>query len=195
MRYIDNPTVISIEHDYFSWNTSFPSATICPINKTGAIPLQGYAKNAKTIANKSELVVFLKNLAEADYDNFDKVVAYDGIKPEDYMKALLEVQMDFQPLITCPEGVECVLQKSVTEMGVCYSFNSQIAVYSSPEYWASKSWGLLKQPQELVVNPLDGDVLVNVVNIPGDYNVIRVVFKKCRFKIKKFFLALYSWSV
>ena len=29
-RYQDNPTVISLERDYKTWNTSFPSVTICP---------------------------------------------------------------------------------------------------------------------------------------------------------------------
>lgn len=32
-RYFENPTVISMERDRFSWNTSFPSATICPTTK------------------------------------------------------------------------------------------------------------------------------------------------------------------
>lgn len=29
-RYQDNPIVVSMERDRFSWNTSFPAATICP---------------------------------------------------------------------------------------------------------------------------------------------------------------------
>lgn len=32
-RYQDNPIVISMERDKFSWNTSFPAATICPAYK------------------------------------------------------------------------------------------------------------------------------------------------------------------
>lgn len=171
MRYVDNPTVISMERDYFSWNTSFPTATICPANKTNTTTLDNYVKNSHA-ANKTALKEFLVSLAGAGYDSFGNVVADStGIKPEEYMQVLLDLQIDFEPMVTCPDGVRCELEKSVTEMGVCYSFNSQLAVYNSPEYRAGNSWGLLQEKKALVVNPLDGDVFINVVNIPGGYDV------------------------
>lgn len=171
MRYVDNPTVISMERDYFTWNTSFPTATICPSNKTSEVLLERYA------GNNTALMTFLKNLAEANYDTFDKVIDYGGFKPDDYMKVLLGLQIDFKPMITCPEGVRCELERSITEMGICYSFNSQLAVYNSPEYRQSGSWKLMEEKDTLMVNPLDGDIFINVVNIPGGYDVI-VYLKK-----------------
>lgn len=173
MRYVDNPTVISMERDYFSWNTSFPTATICPTNKTNTTTLENYVKHSNA-GNKTALKEFLVSLADAGYDSFGNVVDYAGVKPEDYMKLLLDLQIDFEPMVTCPEGVRCELEKSVTEMGVCYSFNSQLAVYNSPEYRDSNSWRLLEEKKALVVNPLDGDVFINVVNIPGGYDVVIV---------------------
>lgn len=41
-RYQENPTVISMEQDRYNWNTSFPSATICPDVKISQIKLDKY---------------------------------------------------------------------------------------------------------------------------------------------------------
>lgn len=172
MRYVDNPTVISMERDYFSWNTTFPTATICPHNKTSNTSLDRYVEtsNAK---NKTALRLFLTSLANAGYNNFDKVTFNDEIRVEDYMEVLLALQIDFKPLITCPDDkdVKCELQNTVTEMGICYSFNSQLAVYNSPEYQRTKSWRLVEGTETLEVNPLDGDIFVSIVNMSCGYDV------------------------
>lgn len=172
VRYIENPTVISMERDYFSWNTTFPAITICPTNKLSPVALEAYV-DGSSAKNKTDLRLFLESLAEAGYDSFDSVMLYDGIAPEEYMEVLLKLQEVFRPPMSCPDikNVNCVLQKTVTEMGICYSFNSQLAVYNSPEYRGHASWKLIKQEEPLAVNPLDGDIFVNVVNISSGYNV------------------------
>lgn len=134
MRYQDNPTVISIERDRFSWNTSFPGATICPNFKIDEQLMEKYIKNSME-TNKTLLREFIISLANATYENFDKVVKYDQIKSEDYFNLLLQLQFEFKPSVSNSgiNGQQYMLQKVISEKGICYSFNSQLAIYNSPE--------------------------------------------------------------
>lgn len=165
-RYTENPTVISMERDRFSWNTSFPAATFCPLKKLDQTRLSDYIASAN-VTNTTELEDFLIKLSEATFDTFAELPVYQEIAAEDYSKLLLELGFDFNPTVT-NSGVENVkgkLQKTLTEMGMCYSFNSQLAVYNSPEYRSNASWELLEEDEIFYVNPLDGDVFVSLKNM------------------------------
>lgn len=169
-RYTENPTVISMERDRFSWNTSFPTATVCPINKLNQSRLNEFIEEAKkrnAKINTRDLKNFLVTLAQASYDNFGELPLYDEINPEDYMAILLDLAFNFKPNVANSgmSHVKGELQKTVTEMGVCYSFNSQLAVYNSPEYRKSGSWNLLQEDELFFVNPLDGDVFISLMNM------------------------------
>lgn len=41
-RYIERPLVTSIERDYYAWNTTFPSFTLCSQNKINETELEIY---------------------------------------------------------------------------------------------------------------------------------------------------------
>lgn len=133
IRYLRNPTVISMERDRFSWNTTFPASTLCPKKKINDALLENYVSGAAA-KNRTALRDFLIALSQATYGTFDKVPLYDEMPPENYIEVLSELQL-FSSNITCPDtrNVKCELQRSVTEMGICYSFNSQLAVYNSLE--------------------------------------------------------------
>lgn len=134
MRYQGNPTVISMERDRFSWNTSFPGATICPSFKVNEQLMEEYIEKS-TETNKTLLQEFILSLANATYENFDKVVKYDKIKSEDYLDLLLNLQFEFKPSVSNSgiNGQQYTLQKVISEKGICYAFNSQLAIYNSPE--------------------------------------------------------------
>lgn len=174
-RYTETPTVISIERDRFSWNTSFPTATVCPINKINQSRLDGFIeeKRRNTTTNSGDLKTFLIKLAYASYDNFEELPFYEDINPGDYMDILLDLAVNFKPTITNSGtgNVKGNLQKTITEMGICYSFNSQLAVYNSPEYRKNESWNLLQEEEIFYVNPLDGDVFISLMNMSNGVNV------------------------
>lgn len=133
-RYRENPTVISMERDRFSWNTSFPSATICPTTKLDEALLEEYLDKSQEV-NRTLLREFLERLAEATYETFHLVPSYEGIRPDDYLNLILNLSFTFKPSVS-NSGInsnQYSLQKILTEMGICYSFNSQLAVYNSPE--------------------------------------------------------------
>lgn len=133
-RYTENPTVISMERDRFSWNTTFPAATICPTYKINEPLLELYVQSS-TEKNKTVLREFLTTLADATYTNFETVVPYEGIAEENYLDILLDLQFEFKPAVSNSGGNDKMytLQKIVSEMGICYSFNSKLAIYNSPE--------------------------------------------------------------
>lgn len=140
-RYTRNPTVISMERDRFSWNTSFPAATICPHEKVNQAILDRYVAKYPT-KNKVEIREFLESLLNSNYYNLDQVVHRSNDNtlalpsPEQYWKLLVQMQFEFNPSIS-NSGVNqrsYYLQKIVSEMGVCYTFNSKLAIYSTPEW-------------------------------------------------------------
>lgn len=133
-KYIENPTVISIDKDRYVWNTSFPSITVCPLSKINTTFLEDYI-NCSVAENKTLLKEFLINLAYADYGNLDKIPQYDEIPGEDYAQLLLDLQNDFTPSIsnTGSINISFIVYRVVTEMGICYSFNSKLAIYNAPE--------------------------------------------------------------
>lgn len=89
-----------------------------------------------TAKNKSALRKFLVTLSEATYETFDKVTDYDDIPGESYMSLLLDLQFDFRPTVSNSGNNKHAygITRTITEIGICYSFNSQLAVYNSPEY-------------------------------------------------------------
>lgn len=133
-RYRTNPTVISMERDRFAWNTTFPAATICPYAKFDEDILEEYIKYS-TASNKTELREFLIALSHAKYDNLDKIPHYDAITSDEYLPLLLDLHKEFKYAILSSDFdlSRYKLTMVITEMGICYTFNSQLALYKSPE--------------------------------------------------------------
>ncbi|XP_044264094.1 acid-sensing ion channel 5-like [Tribolium madens] len=183
-RYTENPTVISMERDRFSWNTTFPAATICPTYKINEPLLELYVQSS-TEKNKTLLREFLVTLSQATYTNFETVVEYEGIAEENYLDILLDLQFEFKPAVSNSGGNDkkYTLQKIVSEMGICYSFNSKLAIYNSPDYWDEGNWDLIEGNETFYVNPLDGEVFANVMNMSTGFDVLYLTIKqrKCRF--------------
>lgn len=132
-RYQTNPTVISMERDRYSWNTSFPSATICPTYKVNDEFIASYVANSPE-QNKTFLKEFLISLFGANYKTFHKVLPYKNISSDDFMQLVLKLEYNFAPAVSNSgtHGYMYTLVKVVTEMGICYTFNSNLAVYNSP---------------------------------------------------------------
>ncbi|XP_031349918.1 pickpocket protein 11-like isoform X2 [Photinus pyralis] len=198
-RYQENPTVISMERDRFTWNTSFPAATICPTSKVHEDLLKGVLQNIN-VKNKTALEAFLRTLAEANYKNFDKVLPYYELPSEQFMKILLQLQYEFKPLVSNSglQSNKYYLEKTITEMGICYSYNSNLAIYNSPSYREKKLWTVYTETRTLFVHPLDGEIFANVVNMStgfhiylhGPYEVVDIASKSL-YSPDGFFLQLY----
>ncbi|KAJ8920056.1 hypothetical protein NQ315_011710 [Exocentrus adspersus] len=172
-KYTENPTVITVEKDHYFWNTSFPSATVCPVSKINSALLENYVASS-TATNKTLLKEFMASLAYANLGNLDKIPSYDEIPGEVYMQLVLDLQNDFTPVISS-SGLgddRIAVHRVITEMGVCYTFNSKLAVYSSPQYWDQDLWEIVQDHVEtLNVSAFDEEVFVSVENVSSAYDV------------------------
>ncbi|XP_041970499.1 sodium channel protein Nach-like [Aricia agestis] len=171
IRYQNSPTVISMDRDMFSWNTSFPAVTICLETKLDMDKLNNYiGKSNET--DKDLLERFLRTLSNATFNNFDQIPEYQGIPPEKYLDVLVALMTKFNPMISIGvTGVSLQVVTTVTEMGICNAINSNVAVYSSPKYIAAKRWDIVDSKDKVFyIHPLDGEVLAQVVKINGAYN-------------------------
>lgn len=132
-RYFNNPTVISMERDPLSWNTSFPSATICPEKKVNEELLNTFLNSSTDIKNKDLFRKFINSVLNATYYNFEDVIEYENMTGDDLANLFRKFRFNFSPSVSgsALNDHHMVIQESVTEMGFCYSFNSQIAIYNS----------------------------------------------------------------
>lgn len=84
--------------------------------------------------DKEKFEEFIQALANANFTNFNTIPKYDAINPEKYIELLLNLSSDFNPTLSIgATGIRLQIIPTVTEMGICYSINSKVAVYNSPE--------------------------------------------------------------
>ncbi|XP_068631471.1 sodium channel protein Nach-like [Battus philenor] len=203
IRYQSSPTVVSMERDMFAWNTTFPCITICPEKKIDEAKLENYLENSDD-PDKSKLKEFITALTYATYETLDSVPKYEGILANDYMDVILNVAPDFKPDINIGAlGVSLRLVPTVTEMGLCYSVNSKVAVYNSPSYRANDKWDLIKEENDtFFVHPLDGEVFAQLLNISSSYIVyvhgpleVPDIATKHQHSSKNFYMKIYVTAV
>lgn len=90
---------------------------------------------ASSYTDKEMAMEFITALAGATYRTFDQIPEFHEIKKEEYMSVVLKYAFKFEPSVSNSgaSGTGYRLERTITEMGVCYSFNSQLAVYSTLE--------------------------------------------------------------
>lgn len=133
-RYRENPTVISMERDRYSWNTSFPGATICPLKKVDERYLNDFLEKSSDIKDKEKYHRFVTSLLNASYENLDQLVEHENVTEGDFLDIIKKFRFKFNPTISSTIFTqEYGLQMSLTDLGVCYSFNTHLAIYNSLE--------------------------------------------------------------
>lgn len=112
-------------------------------------------------------------LASAKYENFESIPQNTDIPPEDYLKIIKEIEFEFYPSVSNSgtNSHQYNLEQIISEMGICYSFNSKLAVYSSPQYWEQNRRDLVEGNETFFVHPLDGEVFANLVNMSTGFEV------------------------
>ncbi|XP_045765854.1 sodium channel protein Nach-like [Maniola jurtina] len=167
-RYQSSPTVVSMERDMYSWNTTFPCVTLCPEEKLDPTRLDTYLESLHE-DDKENFKKFIKTLANTTFENFNTVPEYKGIDPDDYLELLLNLSALFKPtLVTSTSGFDLQIIPTITEMGLCYTINSKVAIYNTPEYRKANRWDVVKSNTSFNVHPLDGEVF-SQVNITHSY--------------------------
>lgn len=90
-----------------------------------------------TIKDTPNLEEFFKSLSNATYHNFNNLSPNIRISPDSFLLAVVEThfKFTFEAVTSNMDTSEnTFLQRTITEMGLCYSHNSKIAAYNEPRY-------------------------------------------------------------
>uniref|UniRef100_A0A182NJB3 Sodium channel protein Nach n=1 Tax=Anopheles dirus TaxID=7168 RepID=A0A182NJB3_9DIPT len=132
VRYWTNPTVIALDRDYHLWNTTFPSLTVCFQKR-----LNEQARDEMVARIDPELAPryeeFLETLLESDIENVGRLAEFDEFEGVDLRQLLNELTDRPNSIITMEGDLQGTLIRSLTEMGICYTFNTAIARYLSTD--------------------------------------------------------------
>lgn len=96
------------------------------------VPYKIYVFSKFNFSNNEKAKEFITKLAHVNYKSLMDVPEFDEIASKDYIKYLVE----FATVLELPLKVldsKYHLEQTITEMGICYSFNSQLTKYSSPK--------------------------------------------------------------
>ncbi|XP_066260979.1 sodium channel protein Nach-like [Euwallacea similis] len=174
-RYWTNPVMISIERDRFSWSTPLPAVTICPLENIDEQQLE-LVLASRAPKNITKMRKFLSSLFYANLSNLGTILEdADGeIEPEEYVSTILNLQkksiaavMASGQWLDPKEG----LHQIITEMGICYCFNSHLALHFSLEYWNASERRILPEVPTFDLHPLDGENFAYIANITTSFNV------------------------
>lgn len=76
-RYQYKSTVTTVEKDYYYWNTTLPSLTVCPyderINRSLLFRYCDQVYPQLSFDEREELFEFLESLANSSYGNFEAI--------------------------------------------------------------------------------------------------------------------------
>uniref|UniRef100_A0A182PUD1 Sodium channel protein Nach n=1 Tax=Anopheles epiroticus TaxID=199890 RepID=A0A182PUD1_9DIPT len=130
VRYWTNPTVIALDRDYHLWNTTFPSLTVCFQKRVNEV-----ARDQLLAQVDPELLEryteFLDALLDSDIENVGRLAEFEEFEGVNLRELLNELTDRPNAIIKMEGGLEGTLVRSLTEMGICYTFNTAIGRYLS----------------------------------------------------------------
>lgn len=83
--------------------------------------------------DRREFTDFIEKLSNATFENYDQLPmnrTFD-IDSNQYMELLWNLSFIFEPELNSGSTHKLYLQDTITELGICYTVNSKIAVYNS----------------------------------------------------------------
>ncbi|GAB0096687.1 sodium channel protein Nach-like [Sergentomyia squamirostris] len=171
-RHLYRPTLTSIDRNYMNWGIVLPSLTLCEHEKLNETALEIYlasVKNSPNWINDDELqkrAGFLKRLVNSTIYNLDLLPNYPGIEANQYLKLMNQLTNFHSNIVIHSErNISIPLVRVVTEMGICWSFNSQLYPYTSVEYHLNDQ--IVKAPDLLEGIYPHGDNFLILLNLNG----------------------------
>nr|XP_024216984.1 pickpocket protein 11-like [Halyomorpha halys] len=110
-------------------------------------------------------------LANATFHTFDKVEGLKNLSPNHYQDIIFGAAFNFTYSVSNSNSEASDLLPMITEFGICYTYNSQIAAYNSPSYWKENKWKLFPLVDVFKGNPLEGDIFVAMMEMNSDLQV------------------------
>lgn len=87
----------------------------------------------ETDEDREAFIEFIETLAAVSYENFDELPMNQtfNIQSRDYIELLWNLSIPFEPEINSGITDRMHLDKTITEMGICYAVNSKLAFHNS----------------------------------------------------------------
>ncbi|KAI9583924.1 hypothetical protein GQX74_010259 [Glossina fuscipes] len=155
-KYYTKSTVVGLERNYYYWNTTMPSVTICPLVRLNRKLFDNYTRRENISDSDAKILFnFLETLANTTYSNIDYLVGNVEIdrlldrlqiKPENYMQLIYNLTGDntlrfvadipsFMDKIHTISGEFIIGTRQIlTEYGLCYMTNSMLSDKYSSRY-------------------------------------------------------------
>lgn len=114
----------------------FAAITFCLSNNMNETALDEILNTVRP-ANSSKLKLFLTSLFYSNLSTLHSIIEDDQIDPNNYLSMIVKLHDNTPPTITVSGQVlntRYWLVQTFTEMGLCYCFNSPLAVYFSTKY-------------------------------------------------------------
>ncbi|XP_022131157.2 pickpocket protein 11-like [Pieris rapae] len=173
-RYIDAPTVISVDMDYFDWNISFPAVTLCPFYKA-IIPKLKAISSRKFNETGLNIDGYLWAIVQANFDSLEYIKldfpddVISTLEPRDYVKIAMSMYPNFNATVETKTKQNISIVTAMTEMGLCYVLNSNVAIFDDPNRESFNISNYVKNNIELSI--FDRDFFIRVSNFYKSYKV------------------------
>lgn len=140
-RYAESPTVISLDRDYLDWSGPLPAVTLCYNDHLDVPKANDFIfENWNVSISDDEYFYFLEfliSIINATVTNYGDIVRFaedERFDDFDLYDVILEVDKHFkQDIVSFDPDFQIERSIIMTEKGMCYVFNSQIANYLSTE--------------------------------------------------------------
>ncbi|XP_046812638.1 uncharacterized protein LOC124421449 [Lucilia cuprina] len=159
-RFMSKNSYVGIERNYFDWNTTLPSVTICPMERLNKEKFDHFCEMYDiTDEHKQEFFDFLEHLANSTYINFNDIPIHKTVQgtldkirltPNRYMELIYNLTADEtmnpnekQRVRTVDNGANIHTRQILTEYGLCYLTNSFL-----PEEYSSRYLILGEYPEK-----------------------------------------------
>ncbi|RZF35379.1 hypothetical protein LSTR_LSTR009764 [Laodelphax striatellus] len=134
-RFNTNPTVISLQKDYRTWKTAFPAATVCFADKLDGKIAEHLIRQNLPKATEDEMrygMSFLYTVANAEYMSLNNFLLFKDDKRLDAADLLklatqVSVNMTYDARIFDTKIKYLGFLRTLTEMGICYTFGGVLA--------------------------------------------------------------------
>ncbi|XP_054286605.1 pickpocket protein 19-like [Macrosteles quadrilineatus] len=139
-RYNANPTVLSLDKNFRSWRVPFPAATVClfdRVNRTAATALINRLWGVKPKDKKFPYYMrFVQSVGNMTYDNLEEFeeFQYDSELYTVNLPALarmVQINLTYSSYIFNPLYKYMKFEETITEMGICYTYNGVLTDYIS----------------------------------------------------------------
>ncbi|XP_055623469.1 sodium channel protein Nach-like [Toxorhynchites rutilus septentrionalis] len=166
IRYLTNPTVITLDRNYHEWNTTFPSLTICFHDRMNATARDELIDRLKPNDTK-KLERFLDLLVSTDIFSVGELAEYDEYSEMDFKLILNQLTNVINRKVILGNDIEAKFYRVITEMGICYSFNSDIIHLIS-----SEGLGIYNPANELVeINIVERETTASLRNLTSNGDI------------------------